>query len=58
MTGEELRAPREEMGYIFEDLIRWFKEVPNEEAGDHFTPARPPRLPTDPRHLCFGQRLR
>ena len=29
-----------EMGYIFEELIRRFNEASNEEAGDHFTPAR------------------
>jgi type I restriction enzyme M protein len=27
-----------EMGYIFEELIRRFNEASNEEAGDHFTP--------------------
>ena len=26
------------MGYLFEDLVRRFKEQANEEAGDHFTP--------------------
>lgn len=30
------RVPNIEMGYIFEELIRRFNEVSNEEAGDHF----------------------
>ena len=33
-----------EMGYIFEELIRRFNEVSNEEAGDHFTPREVIRL--------------
>ncbi len=33
-----------EMGYIFEELIRKFKESANEEAGDHFTPREVIRL--------------
>lgn len=33
-----------EMGYIFEELIRKFKEQANEEAGDHFTPREVIRL--------------
>lgn len=33
-----------EMGYIFEELIRKFNEVSNEEAGDHFTPREVIRL--------------
>jgi type I restriction enzyme M protein len=34
------RVPNIEMGYLFEDLVRRFNEQANEEAGDHFTPAR------------------
>jgi type I restriction enzyme M protein len=30
--------PNEEMGRIFENLIRRFNELANETAGDHFTP--------------------
>ncbi len=32
------RVPPQEMGYIFEDLIRKYNEDANETAGDHFTP--------------------
>ena len=28
----------DEMGYVFEELVRKFNEQANEEAGDHFTP--------------------
>lgn len=31
-------VPNEEMGKIFENLIRRFNELANETAGDHFTP--------------------
>jgi len=31
-------VPNEEMGLIFENLIRRFNELANETAGDHFTP--------------------
>ncbi|MCC6241931.1 MAG: SAM-dependent DNA methyltransferase [Gemmatimonadaceae bacterium] len=31
-------VPNEEMGRIFENLIRRFNELANETAGDHFTP--------------------
>jgi type I restriction enzyme M protein len=31
-------VPNTEMGYIFEELVRKFSELSNEEAGDHFTP--------------------
>lgn len=37
-------VPNTEMGYIFEELIRKFKEQANEEAGDHFTPREVIRL--------------
>lgn len=36
-----------DMGYIFEDLIRRFNELSNEEAGDHFTPRDVIRLMVD-----------
>ncbi len=32
------RVPNEQMGMIFENLIRRFNELANETAGDHFTP--------------------
>jgi type I restriction enzyme M protein len=32
------RVPNEEMGYIYEELIRKFSELSNETAGEHFTP--------------------
>ena len=32
------RVPNEQMGHIFENLIRRFNELANETAGDHFTP--------------------
>ena len=35
------------MGQIFEELIRKFNEVSNEEAGDHFTPREVIRLMVD-----------
>jgi type I restriction enzyme M protein len=31
-------VPNHEMGLVFEELVRKFNEVANEEAGDHFTP--------------------
>ncbi len=37
-------VPNEEMGYIFEELIRKFNEAANETAGDHFTPREVIRL--------------
>ncbi|WP_353545011.1 type I restriction-modification system subunit M [Methanococcus maripaludis] len=40
----------QEMGYIFEELIRKFSEQSNEEAGDHFTPREVVELMT---HLMF-----
>lgn len=33
-----------QMGYIFEELIRWFSEQSNETAGEHFTPREVIRL--------------
>jgi len=35
-----------EMGYIFEELIRKFSEISNETAGEHFTPREVIRLMT------------
>jgi type I restriction enzyme M protein len=37
-------APNEQMGLIFENLIRRFNELANETAGDHFTPREVIRL--------------
>ncbi len=38
------KVPNEEMGQIFENLIRRFNELANETAGDHFTPREVIRL--------------
>ena len=38
------RVPNEQMGLIFESLIRRFNELANETAGDHFTPREVIRL--------------
>jgi len=32
------KVPNEEMGYVYEELIRKFNELSNETAGEHFTP--------------------
>jgi len=37
-------VPNYQMGLVFEELIRKFKELSNEEAGDHFTPREVIRL--------------
>jgi len=37
-------VPSQEMGYIFEELIRKYNEDANETAGDHFTPREVIRL--------------
>ncbi len=37
-------VPNEDMGLIFENLIRRFNELANETAGDHFTPREVIRL--------------
>jgi type I restriction enzyme M protein len=37
-------VPNEEMGLMFENLIRRFNELANETAGDHFTPREVIRL--------------
>ncbi|WP_276252805.1 type I restriction-modification system subunit M [Halomontanus rarus] len=38
------QVPNEEMGYIYEELIRKFSELSNETAGEHFTPREVIRL--------------
>ena len=38
------RVSNNEMGYIFEELIRKFSEISNETAGEHFTPREVIRL--------------
>ena len=37
-------VPNEQMGLLFENLIRRFNELANETAGDHFTPREVIRL--------------
>jgi type I restriction enzyme M protein len=44
------QVPNEQMGLIFENLIRRFNELANETAGDHFTPREVIRLMV---HLLF-----
>src|SRR3989344_7330508 len=44
------KVSNQEMGYIFEELVRKFSEQSNEEAGDHFTPREVVELMT---HLMF-----
>src|SRR5437870_6336679 len=39
-----ITVPNEQMGLIFENLIRRFNELANETAGDHFTPREVIRL--------------
>ncbi len=41
--GED-HVPNEQMGLVFENLIRRFNELANETAGDHFTPREVIRL--------------
>src|SRR5579863_2048188 len=43
-------VPNDEMGLIFENLIRRFNELANETAGDHFTPREVIRLMV---HILF-----
>lgn len=40
-------VPNDQMGLIFENLIRRFNELANETAGDHFTPREVIRLMVD-----------
>jgi type I restriction enzyme M protein len=42
------KVPNEEMGHIFEELIRKFAEASNETAGEHFTPRDVVRSVYDP----------
>jgi len=44
------RVPNQQMGLIFENLIRRFNELANETAGDHFTPREVIRLMV---HILF-----
>ncbi|PQO37590.1 SAM-dependent DNA methyltransferase [Bremerella cremea] len=37
-------VPNEQMGHVFEELIRKFAEISNETAGEHFTPREVIRL--------------
>lgn len=41
------RVSNTDMGYVFEELIRKFAELQNEEAGHHFTPREVIRLMVD-----------
>ena len=41
------RVPNDQMGLLFENLIRRFNELANETAGDHFTPREVIRLMVD-----------
>jgi type I restriction enzyme M protein len=43
-VGAADNVPNEQMGLIFENLIRRFNELANETAGDHFTPREVIRL--------------
>ncbi len=45
-------VPNDQMGLIFENLIRRFNELANETAGDHFTPREVIRLMV---HILFIQ---
>jgi type I restriction enzyme M protein len=48
------KVPNEEMGLVFEELIRRFAEQSNETAGEHFTPREVIRLMVD---LLFNEDL-
>jgi len=45
------KVSNQEMGTIYEELVRRFSEQSNEEAGDHFTPREVVKLMT---HLMFA----
>ena len=45
------KVSNQEMGTIYEELVRKFSEQSNEEAGDHFTPREVVKLMT---HLMFA----
>ncbi|MEM9914262.1 MAG: class I SAM-dependent DNA methyltransferase [Planctomycetota bacterium] len=51
------RVPNQEMGYIFEELIRKYNEDANETAGDHFTPREVIRLMVNILFTGDGDRL-
>jgi len=46
-----VKVSNQEMGTIYEELVRRFSEQSNEEAGDHFTPREVVKLMT---HLMFA----
>ena len=46
------KVSNSEMGYLFEDMIRKFKETANETSGDHYTPRDAIRLLVD---LLFAE---
>jgi type I restriction enzyme M protein len=48
------KVPNEEMGLVFEELIRRFAEQSNETAGEHFTPREVIRLMVD---ILFNEDL-
>ncbi len=50
-------VPPQEMGYIFEELIRKYNEDANETAGDHFTPREVIRLMVNVLFCGDGDRL-
>ena len=51
-------VPNEQMGMIFENLIRRFNELANETAGDHFTPREVIHLMVDLLFIEDGDLLR
>lgn len=52
------RVPNEQMGLVFENLIRRFNELANETAGDHFTPREVIHLMVDLLFIEDGDLLR
>lgn len=51
-------VPNEQMGLVFENLIRRFNELANETAGDHFTPREVIHLMVDLLFMEDGDLLR
>lgn len=51
-------VPNEQMGLVFENLIRRFNELANETAGDHFTPREVIHLMVDLLFIEDGDLLR
>src|SRR3970282_1238757 len=49
-------VPNEQMGLIFENLIRRFNELANETAGDHFTPREVIRLMVNILFIHYNKR--